>query len=119
MANPNIVNVTTIQGKTTATLLTSSFATQISNGASSGKIFKVNTVMVSNTSTTTTYSASIDFFRNSTSISIASGISVPVGSSLVLVGKDNPLYLEEGDIIRALGSVSNFINFVASYEEIS
>jgi hypothetical protein len=119
MANPNIVNVTTIQGKTTATVLTSSYATQISNGAASGKIFKVNTIIASNTSTATTYNVSVDFYRNSASVAIANGISVPVGSSLVLVGKDNPLYLEEGDIIRALGSVSNYINFVASYEEIS
>ena len=119
MANPNIVNVTTIQGKTTATVLSASYVAQISNSAASGKIFKVNTVIASNTSTTTAYSVSVDFYRGTTSIALASGISVPVGSSLVLVGKDNPIYLEEGDAIRALGSAANYINLVASYEEIS
>lgn len=119
MANPNIVNVTTIQGKTTATVLSGSFTTQISNAASSGKVFKVNTIVASNTSTATIHSVSIDFYRNSTSVALASAISVPFGSSIVVVGKDNPIYLEEGDAIRALGSTANYINFIASYEEIS
>ena len=118
MSNPNIVGVTTITGKTTATTLTASYTTQISNSAASGKIYKVNTIMVANTNTGAV-SVSLDFYRNSTSYPLASTISVPANASIVLVSKDTAIYLEEGDAIRALGSSANYLTLVASYEEIS
>lgn len=119
MANPNIVNCNTMTGKTTATILSASYATQISNAAASNKLFKVNTIIAANTATTTTYTVSVDLYRNSTSYVMMSAVSVPAGSSVVLIGKDSPIYLEEGDSIRALGSSANYITLVSSYEEIS
>ena len=118
MSNPNIVSVATITGKTTATTLTASYTTQIENTAASGKIYKVNTVMVSNTNTSAV-NVSLDFYRGTTSISLASAVAVPAGSSIVLVSKDTSIYLEEGDAMRALGNEANYLNLVASYEEIS
>jgi hypothetical protein len=41
MANPNIVNVTDIRGKTAIALVTSTAAAIVSNGAGSNKIFKI------------------------------------------------------------------------------
>ena len=41
MANPNIVDVTTILGNTTTVSATTSFQTLVNNKASSGKIMKV------------------------------------------------------------------------------
>jgi len=47
MANPNIVNVTDIRGKTTYAALTTTLTTVLlANAASSGKVFKVNSIMV-------------------------------------------------------------------------
>ena len=49
MAAPNIVNVSTITGITTGReLTTSTTASMVMNPASSGKVFKVNSVVVSN-----------------------------------------------------------------------
>lgn len=48
MAAPNIVNVSTITGKRAVGALTTSAATIISNAASSGKMMKNNTLIVSN-----------------------------------------------------------------------
>jgi len=49
MAAPNIVNVTAITGKTSVTDLTSTSATTVvSNAASSNKVFKINSLIVSN-----------------------------------------------------------------------
>jgi hypothetical protein len=119
MANPNIVNVTTIQGKTALSQLGNTFGDIVDNGSSSGKIFKVNTIMVANTSTSSAYSVSVEVSRSSTGYALAESISVPIGSTVVIVGKDTSIYLEEGDKIRAKGSAANFLHLVASYEEIS
>lgn len=118
MSNPNIVNVANIYGKTTASILSSSYTTQISNGASSGKIYKVNTIMAANTNTTNA-TITVDVYRNSTSFPIANAITVPNNSSLVIVGKDTSIYLEEGDSIRALSGTANVVTFLGSWEEIS
>ena len=118
MSNPNIVGVTTITGKTTATNLSTSYTTQIQNTAASGKIYKVNTVMVSNT-TTSAVNVSLDFYRSTTSYPMASAVAVPANASIVLVSKDTAIYLEEGDAIRALGSTASALYLVGSYEEIS
>ena len=118
MSNPNIVSVATITGKTTATTLTASYTTQIENTAASGKIYKVNTVMVANTNSSVV-NVSLDFYRNSTSTPMASAVGVPANASIVLVSKDSSIYLEEGDAIRALGSSANYLHLVASFEEIS
>jgi len=49
MAAPNIVNVSTIIGKTAKIALTStSQTTLVSNAASSGKVFKINMIQVAN-----------------------------------------------------------------------
>jgi hypothetical protein len=45
MANPNIVNVTDIRGRTVVTDLTTTNATLVvENTAASGKIFKINSL---------------------------------------------------------------------------
>ena len=48
MAAPNIVNVATITGKSVTGALGTSTATLLQNSASSNKVFKINTILVSN-----------------------------------------------------------------------
>jgi hypothetical protein len=52
VANPNIVNVTTILGNTSTTLISSTanpFATAlVNNAASSGKVYKINSIVAAN-----------------------------------------------------------------------
>jgi hypothetical protein len=119
MANPNIVNVATIQGRTTATVVTTSTTAVITNSTNTNKIFKVNSLYISNTSSTTAYSITVDLFRNSVSYKLANTIAVPANASLIVIDKNSNVYLEEGDTIRAQGSAANFLNLVASFEEIS
>ena len=118
MANPNIVNVTTILGKTAAQVVGSSNSDVIANAGSSGKIIKVNSLVVSNTSSTT-HTVTIDLYRSATSYKIASTVSVPANSSLVVIGKESSIYLEEGDTVRSIASSASVLHLVASFEEIS
>lgn len=119
MANPNIVNVTDIRGKTAVLAVTTSAADIVSNPADSGAVYKVNTLIVSNIDGTASVDATVDLFRSSVSYRIASTIAVPADSTLVVLSKDTSMYLEEGDSIRVLGSAAGDLQAVCSYEIIS
>ena len=119
MAAPNMVNVTTITGKTAAANVTTSASNLVSNTASSGKVFKVNSLIISNVDGTNSADISASFYRSSVEYFIAKTIPVPADSTLVAISKENPLYLEEGDSIRVTASANSDLQAVCSYEEIS
>ncbi len=121
MAAPNIVNVSTITAKTKAAGLSTTTTTNIlENAASSGKVFKINTILVSNIDGTN--SASVTVYYNdgtANNYSIATTIDVPADSTLVLTDKNSVIYLEENTRIRAGASAASDLMILISYEEIS
>jgi len=124
MANPNIVNVTAIYGNTSSTLLTSTSATSIvSNSASSGKIFKINTLIVANVDGTNAADITINLYSaaalGGTATAIASTISVPADASIIIVDKTTGLYLLEDKSIGAIASAANDLVVTCSWEEIN
>jgi hypothetical protein len=124
MAAPNIVNVTTIIGKTTVTNLTTTSATAVvSNAASSGKVFKINSLIVSNVDGSSAANITISLYSEDdiggTATEIVSTVSVPADASLVVISKDTSIYLEEDKSIGATASAANDLKVVCSYEEIS
>ena len=123
MAAPNIVNVTSIIGITTAVgLSTIAVTTFLSNAAASGKVLKINTVVAAGIGTVQgniTLKYHLAAAGAGTSIALANTIAVPAGASLVIIGKDNPIYLEENRSLTAQASAANDIAIVCSYEDIS
>ena len=123
MAAPNIVNVTSIIGITTAVgLSTTAVTTFLSNADASGKVLKINTVVAAGIGTGSgniTLKYHLAAAGAGTSIALANTITVPTGASLVIIGKDNPIYLEENRSLTAQASVANNIAIVCSYEDIS
>ena len=123
MAAPNIVNVTSIIGITTAVgLSTTAVTTFLSNAAASGKVLKINTVVAAGIGTGSgniTLKYHLAAAGAGTSIALANTITVPTGASLVIIGKDNPIYLEEDRSLTAQASVADNIAIVCSYEDIS
>lgn len=124
MAAPNIVNVSSIIGMTTAVGLgTTAVTTFLSNAASSNKVLKVNTLMAANIDGTASADITVKYHLAAagagTSIALANTITVPADATLVIVGKDNPIYLEENRSLTAQASSANDIAIVCSYEEIS
>jgi len=124
MAAPNIVDVGTITGKTLTYALSSTSATVIAtNAASSGKVFKVNSLVVANVDGAT--AADITITVNSaasgggTAYALAKTISVPADASLIVIDKSTALYLEEDKSIVATAGSANDLEIVISYEEIS
>lgn len=118
MAAPNIVNVTTITGKTAVANVTTVTANVITNSAGSSTVVKLNNVILSNYSGTVA-AANVILNRSSTNYYIGGNLSVPAQSTLVALAKDTSLYLEEGDVLQINSSVNSAISLTASYEIIS
>jgi hypothetical protein len=124
MAAPNIVNVTTITGKSAVVDLTGTSATLVvENPASSGKVFKINSLVVSNVDGTNAADITISFFSEDniggTATEIVSTVSVPADASLVVIDKNTSLYLEEDRSLGATAGAANDLKVIVSYEEIS
>lgn len=124
MAAPNIVNVGTIVGKTAVVDLSTTNATAVvSNPASSGKVFKVNSIIVANVDGTNAANITISYYSQDdiggTATQIASTISVPADATLVVVDKNTAVYLEEDRSIGAVAGSANDLKVICSYEEIS
>ena len=121
MAAPNLVNVATITAKSVQADLSTTLTTEIlANGSSSGKVFKINNILVANIDGTNSADASVAITTSGGSpIMIASTIAVPADSTLVVVDKDTGLYLEEGDNIEAGASAASDLVITINYEELS
>lgn len=124
MTAPNIVNTTTITGKLSYLSLADTSATVlVSNAASSGKVFKINSIIVSNDDGTN--SAAITVSVNSaaggggTAYKLAHTISVAADSTLVVLDKASSIYLEEDRSIVCTASAGGDLDVICSYEEIS
>lgn len=131
MANPNIVNVTAIYGKTT--YLTPSATTAVvllPNAASSGKVLKINQIVAANVNGTNAVDTTVALYTNGavaqgsapssgTAFPIASTVSVPADASLIVVDKSTGLYLEEGTSIIVTSGTASGITYSISYEEIN
>ena len=118
MANPNIVNVTNIYGKTVGAALTTVSADIVTNAASSGKVFKINAIYVANIDGANNADATVAVYDASAAASyrLAYTITVPADATLDVVSKN--IYLEEGDKITALASANSRLEILVSYEEI-
>ena len=121
MAAPNLVNVATITAKSVQATLDTTLTTEIlANASSSGKVYKVNNIIVANIDGSSSADASVAITKSGGSpIMIASTIAVPADSSLVVVDKNTALYLEEGDNIEAGASANSDLTITINYEELS
>ena len=124
MANPNLVNVATINGgnlgfnlsaTATATLLT----------VASDVILKINRITVANVDGSS--AADVDLFvdgmgngatgitaTGASTVYLAKTVAVPADSTLVLV--DSPIYLMEADILKGGASAAGDLDLYISYE---
>ena len=123
MANPNIVSVASIYGKTVYdTDIATTAASLVSNAASSGKILKINSLIIANIDGTNSADITVTL-RNAaggtTYSTLAYTISVPADATLVVIGKDSAIYLEEDMALYVLASAAGDLSATCSYEEIS
>jgi len=119
MAAPNIANVTSIYGKTMGAALGITTTTDILT-CPSNKVLKINSLITSNSNATGAASLYVSLYDSSLTrrFPLGYGIVVPLKATLVVIGKDSPIYLEEGDQIEAAASATGDLNLIISYEEL-
>ena len=124
MAAPNIVNITSMFGKTDTTSLTTTSATNIfNNAASSGKVLRVTLVRAVNTDGSNAADISVSLYSAASLGGAATELiqakEVAINTNLDVITKDTPLYLEEDTSLGATASAANDIKMIVTYEEIS
>lgn len=130
MANPNIVNVTSILG--TTTYFTPSGTTAVvllQNAAASGTVMKINQIVAANT-TASAANATVSVYSNGavaqgsapsggTAYPVISAVSVPANASLIAVDKTTAIYLMEGTSISITSGTASALTYTISYEVIT
>ena len=123
MAAPNIVGVTAIYGKTTSGALTTSTVSLLSNAASSGKVLKVNSIIVANVDGTNNADVTISYNNGAagagTNRAIVFTVTVAADATLIALGKDSSIYLEEATSITGSATANGDLEYIISYEEIN
>ena len=126
MAAPNIVNVTTIIGKTAyATPANTTENVLLANTAASGKVLKINQIVVANVDGSSAADATVAYNTadggtadGGTSYPIISTVSVPADASIIAVDKNTGIYLEEDRSIVVTSGTASDLTYTISYEEI-
>lgn len=123
MADPNIVAVTTLTGKTAAFSLSNTSPTTIlSNAASSNYVYKINSIIVANDDGTNSADITIAYHDAAagagTGYKLASTVQIAADSTLVVLDKATSIYLEEDRSIVATASAGDDLDVIISYEEI-
>ena len=125
MANPNLINVSSVLGANAGFNLTNT-ATATLITVASDKLVKINRITVANVDGTN--SATFDLFvdgmgSGSTGVTttgadatvyLAKTVSVPADSTLVVL--DTPIYLMEGDILKGGASAASDLDMFVSFE---
>ena len=137
MANPNIVQVTTINGKSMGYSLATGNGVMIPplqgaglNYVPNDQVYKINSITVSNITTGTTAWASVwrgtqggtvngPYGSSSWEGYLAYQIDIPPKATLSILGKSTSIYLNEGHQIIAVSNQNSTLPFAASYEVIS
>jgi hypothetical protein len=131
VANPNIVNVTSILGTTTyLTPSVTSAVVLIPNAAASGTVFKINQIVAANVNGTSAVDTTVSIYSNGavaqgsapsggTAYPIVSTVSVPADASLIIVDKTTAIYLMEGTSISVTSGTASGITYTISYEVIT
>ena len=120
MTAPNIAGLTTVTGKSAGVDVGTSVTDLVANAASSNKVLKINSVVVSNVDGTNDATVQVIYRKNDYFVFyLAKMITVPANARLVVVSKDTQLYLEENDKIQVIASAASDLQAICSYEEIS
>ena len=123
MAAPNIVNVTSIIGNSLTVAVATSATQLASNAASSGKVFKINSILIANIDGTAAADITVNIYSaaalGGTALAIASTITVPADASLIVIDKTTSFYLLENQSIGALASATGDLVATISFEEIT
>lgn len=117
MANPNLGTATSITGNTVTAALTTTLTTALLSG-SANTVQKINSIIVGNINGTNAASCTMSYYDGTNDRYFAYQITVPAGSTVVLVDKNSGFYVTENAAIRGGASLNSYLTALISYETI-
>ena len=125
MANPNLINVSSVLGANAGFNLTNT-ATATLITVASDKLVKINRITCANVDGTS--AATLDLFVDGmgsgasgvtttgadATVYIAKTVSIPADSTLVVL--DTPIYLMEGDVLKGGANANSDLDLFVSFE---
>lgn len=116
MSAPNLINLSSAQGKTYFANLTSTTTTVLLSG-NTNQVYKINNITIANISGSTNYDCSFNIANSTVNVPYAYAITVPAKSSLVLTDKSGQIYLEETQNLQGgCTTANNVLSVIISYE---
>jgi hypothetical protein len=124
MANPNLAAATNVYAANAQVSLTATTATLlVTNAASSGKVYLIDSIVVSNVDGVNAADISVVRFNSATNTGtafpICSTVVVPADASLIVVGSENKINLTENESIYVTASAANDLVVDANWKELS
>jgi hypothetical protein len=124
MANPNLAAATSVYAANAQVSLTATTATLlVANAASSGKVYLIDSIVVSNVDGTNAADISVVRFNSATNTGtaypICSTVTVPADASLIVVGSENKINLLEDESIYVTASAVNDLVVDCNWKELS
>jgi len=124
MANPNINSLSSVYANNSSVSLTTTNSTLlVSNSASSNKLFLIDGITVTNIDTANAVTVTITFYRTAdnsgTAYELASTVSVPANSVLIIVDKNQGISLLETQSIYATAGTANKLKINTTWKEYS
>lgn len=127
MAAPNIVNIANLVPHTTFVTPANTSRNALVAAPATGTAFKINQIMVSNLDTAVAYNATVEtrLADGTTYGSLASTISIPPNSSVIISDKTTMFYLVDTSVtgetctLWCTSSTASKLVFTVSYEAIS
>jgi hypothetical protein len=123
MANPNIVNVTSIYGNTSYLIpSTTSATTWTALTPAAGTVNKIDNIVASNvtaSNATVTVSINSAVSGGGTAYRLIYQLPVPINAAVVVVDKSTAFYLGEAQSIVVTVGTASAIELTASYEAIT
>lgn len=123
MANPNIVNVTSIYGSTSYLIpSTTSATTWTALTPAAGTVNKIDNIVAANvTASAATVTVAINSAAGGagTNYRLIYQVTVPINASIVIVDKSTAFYLGEAQSIVVTVGTASAIELTASYEAIT
>lgn len=119
MAAPNLAGVTNIRGKVIGLDDVGTDDTVIVT-CPVDKVLKINSILAANVDGADSAELTVLVNDNSAALSYSLSNQIPVQgqSSLVILSKDNSIYLEENDTLSASTNNASVLSILVSYDEI-
>ncbi len=116
MSEPNIADTAYIVGRTDSASIDTFYRTLTVNPPDSGRAYKINSLFVANKDQTYPVDIDVLITRDTTTVKLATTVTIPADAVLVLISKDNPIWLQEGDFISMRAAENYRADAICSYE---